>query len=435
MSIKAKKHRVLAARTWHRGVATEPTRTAQLYVSDCGVVFSIYTPNACDRARLDGTLGKVPTVDKSSPASHTSVHRRWRRSCALWTTLLWALADGAAGADGVTIQLALDGMPLEGTPIAWNSSLVVMLTRNGHLHQFHPDKAEGFRKVSSSFRPWSQSEMRGELLREFGGRFDVSGTGNYLVVHPAGKKDLWAQRFEKIYRAFVHYFSVRGARPTPPEFPLVAVVFHSQQEFLQYSRQIGKAVPSGVLGFYGPQTNRILLYDITQGRESDENWHINAETIIHEATHQIAFNTGVHNRIAQPPRWVGEGLATMFEAPGVWNPRHHPHRKDRINRRRLEAFRTYAPNRPSGYLAQTVSQSPREFVRTPGFSYAEAWALTFFLSETEPVKYAQYLAKTAVRQPLKNYSNSEQLGEFTDVFGGDLKMLEARYLRFIQQLD
>ena len=60
--------------------------------------------------------------------------------------------------------------------------------------------------------------------------------------------------------------------------------------------------------------------------------------------------------------------------------------------------------------------------------------MTFFLSEKEPARYLKYLNLTARREPLKKYSSAAQLKEFTDVFGSDLKMLEARFLRFIQQL-
>ena len=41
-----------------------------------------------------------------------------------------------------------------------------------------------------------------------------------------------------------------------------------------------------------------------------------SDTIIHEATHQTAYNVGVHARFADQPRWLVEGLAMMFEAEG-----------------------------------------------------------------------------------------------------------------------
>ncbi len=288
--------------------------------------------------------------------------------------VLLVFAGSVWATDGVTVRLALDGDTLEGTPLAWNRSQVLLLTRSGYLLQFPPSKAEGFREVSKQFRPWSQSEVRGQLQREFGRRFEVSGTGHYLVVHPVGEKGRWARRFEDLYRSFVHYFNVRGMRPAEPEFPLVAVVFYSQREFLEYGRQAGGAIAPGVLGYYSPRTNRVIVYDVTHGQSTDANWHINAETIIHEATHQMAFNTHIHSRAAMPPRWAAEGLAMLFEAPGIWNARHHARLKDRINRGRLESFRRYAANRPAGYLPQFVSLDARSFMSAPGPSYAESWA-------------------------------------------------------------
>ncbi|MFO7907463.1 MAG: DUF1570 domain-containing protein [Planctomycetota bacterium] len=334
----------------------------------------------------------------------------------------------------MTIELTLNGESFQGTPVSWNSSRVLFLARNGFLLDFAPTEPNQFQQVSPHFRPWSQQDMRGQLLKEFGRDFEVSGTGNYLVVHPRGEADRWPRRFDALYRSFVHYFTVRGMTPAAPEFPLVAVVFHSRKEFLEHANRSGSRVGRGILGYYSPRTNRVMIHDLDRGGSEDENWSMNAKTVIHEATHQLAFNTHIHSRVAEPPRWVAEGLAMMFETPGVWDPHYHPHRKDRVNPTRLEAFRQYAPRRPQESLAPFVSQSAREFGRTPAVSYAQAWAFSFFLSEREPAKYMEYLKKTASRQPLKTYTNAERLKEFTTVFGQDLGMLEARFLRFIEEL-
>jgi hypothetical protein len=357
--------------------------------------------------------------------------------------LVWAVvgavtlpgATGSRAADQTTVQLALGGTRIEGTPVAWSNQRVLLLSRNGFLWQFAPEQAQDYRVTSPHFHPFSQSEMRGQLLREYGKQFDVSGTGNYLVVHPAGERDLWPQRFEELYRSFIHYFSVRGMRPTAPAFPLVAVVFPSQQAFADYVAQIeGTAPAAGIVGFYSPLTNRILLYDVTRGQPSDADWRQNASTIIHEATHQMAFNSGIHNRVALPPRWVGEGLAMLFEAPGVRDAQQHALAKDRINEARLSQFRQYASEqRAEGSLPLFIQDSDRLFSTAPAAAYCEAWALTFFLSETEPAKYLRYLARTAAREPLHVYTPKEQLREFTDVFGSNLQMLEARYLRFLHE--
>ncbi|MFN9752880.1 MAG: DUF1570 domain-containing protein [Planctomycetota bacterium] len=35
--------------------------------------------------------------------------------------------------------------------------------------------------------------------------------------------------------------------------------------------------------------------------------------MVHEATHQIAFNTGIHSRFAPMPRWFTEGSCGALE--------------------------------------------------------------------------------------------------------------------------
>ena len=44
-------------------------------------------------------------------------------------------------------------------------------------------------------------------------------------------------------------------------------------------------------------------------------------TIIHEATHQLAANTGLMPRKVRRPTWAAEGLATYFESAEIpWRP-------------------------------------------------------------------------------------------------------------------
>ena len=64
-------------------------------------------------------------------------------------------------------------------------------------------------------------------------------------------------------------------------------------------------------------------------------------------------------------------------------------------------------------------------------AYAEAWALSFYLVETQPRQYAQYLKRTAAHRPFRQYTPAERTADFTAVFGGDWRMLEARFLRFM----
>jgi hypothetical protein len=339
-----------------------------------------------------------------------------------------------AQAAGPTVQLMLRGERLEGQPAAWGDAGVMLLGRDGQLWNFAASDAHDFKKLSNQFQPLSQADMRGALHREFGDRFEVSGTGHYLVVHPAGEKDLWAERFETLYRQFTHYFTARGLRPQPPQFPLVAVVFHNQLDFARFAARDGVQVSQGLLGYYSPQSNRVLLFDVGGGRSTTDDWTLNAETIIHEATHQTAFNTGVHNRLTTQPKWACEGLATMFEARGVWNSSQYRTLADRLNRYRLERFRDYAKTRRKPGTLELMIGSDRLFAADADGAYAEAWAMTFYLAEREPRKYTAMLTKLAALPPMDPYATQYRLRDFKAVFGENLPLLEAQMLRFIETL-
>lgn len=329
------------------------------------------------------------------------------------------------------LELRLGKTRIEGMPLAWSKQRVFLLARDGRMWDFPPGEAEDFQKLPGRFSSYSAGVMRNQLQSELGREFEVTGTGRYLVAYPAGQKNLWAERFEELYRSFVHYFGVRGFQVKDPTFPLVAVVFPNHQAFRGYAAREGRQVPANVLGYYSPISNRVALYD-TRGSGSD--WHTNAETIIHEATHQTAFNTGIHSRFAEQPRWAVEGLAMLFEAQGVWNSRAQQNLEDRINRSQLASFRRFqSRGRKADSLAQLLS-SDRRFEHDTQNAYAEAWALSFFLVETEPRKYSRYLQHLAALPDFATRTPAERMHDFTKVFGENLPLLEARFQEFVKEL-
>ena len=347
------------------------------------------------------------------------------RSLLLFVLLL--LSDAVRGAEPM-LQLELRGERLLGTPLHWSAEQVFLLNRDGRVVEFAPSDAKNSKPSNEPFRSISASDLRGVLLREFGQAFEVSGTGHYLVVHPAGQRDAWAARFEELFRSFAHYFTARDWRPGEARFPLIAVVHPNQAAFAKAAFAEGNPNVNGVLGYYSAQSNRITMYDAAASHPGVD-WRQNAETIIHEAAHQTAFNCGVHTRYAATPRWVTEGLGCLFEARGVHSSSQYPHQSDRLNNYRLAAFKQRMSRRPADSLAQFLT-SDRLFQTDAEAAYAEAWMLTFFLSETEPRKYLQYLQKTAALKPLVAYPGPQRLKDFSDIFGSNLTMFDARLTRF-----
>ena len=263
----------------------------------------------------------------------------------------------AAAAPAGMIELKLSDRTLEGAPLAWDRQEVRLLGRDGKLWSLAAATVQDYSATSREFRPYSPSELRAALLRELGDDYEVSGTGHYLVAHPRGQSDRWAERFEGLYRSFVHYFAVRGCQAAAPRFPLVGIVRRDRAEF---AREAGLGATAGrVEGYYNLGTNRINIYDM--GKSAGADWQRNASVLIHEATHQTAFNTGIHSRYAPPPLWLAEGLAMLFEAPGVFDSHAYPGFSDRVNRGRLRRLSTPAGARATGRKCCDRSWPPTSF--------------------------------------------------------------------------
>ena len=341
----------------------------------------------------------------------------------------WLSGPCRIAVGGGMVKVTLPKATVEGEPIAWNSSVVHLLGRDGRLWKFHPDEATDFKQTASRFRAYSPSEFRASLLRELGKDYEVSGAGHYMVAHPRGERDRWAERFDDLYRSFIHFFSVRGFDLQRPKFPLVAIVCKDRKDFDRSAAADANGL-RGIEGYYNLKSNRITVYDMGASNDSSD-WRRNASVLIHEATHQMAFNTGVHSRLRPPPTWLAEGLAMLFEAPGVYDSHSHPHPADRVNRDRLRIFRQFVLPRHRPELIASLVASDELFRSNTAAAYAESWALTYFLIETEPSKYVRYLKLTASRPPFKDYPPADRVADFTSVFGDDWRMLEARFLRFM----
>ncbi|HEY6563630.1 MAG TPA: DUF1570 domain-containing protein, partial [Pirellulaceae bacterium] len=318
---------------------------------------------------------------------------------------------------------------IEGRPVYLGPTQLTVLARDGRLWDLDRSVIPASQVLGDPFRSMSQGEMRAALLAEFGGGFDVSGTGHYLVVHPAGQRDLWAQRFEDLYRQMLRYFAVRRIEVRSPTFPLVAVVFRSQSEFQAHAARQGAQAGGNLLGYYDPDSNRIFLFDVTAGGRDEEDWRENAATIVHEAAHQSAFNIGIHSRFTLPPRWLAEGIGTLFEAPGVYDSSRFGHLHDRINVGQYAAYRRYFANATdsTGVLKSIVAQDQ-------GFGYPQyaiSWATLLLFTEQEPEKLSRYLKITAGKSPFVKVPAARRIADFQSAFGPDIDAWETRVHRYL----
>lgn len=158
------------------------------------------------------------------------------------------------------------------------------------------------------------------------------------------------------------------------------------------------------------------------------------DTMIHEATHQLGYNLGLHNRTGRNPKWVVEGLATVFETPGM-----EKHAMDRDVRKRLNpgwhyGFRKFIKQgRPEAYL-ETFIRDDKPFSSQMGNAYAQAWALSFWLIETRPREYAKFLQRMASPEVTRQLTPELRVRVFKESFGDNLILLDAEMLRYFARI-
>ena len=343
-------------------------------------------------------------------------------------------ADAFAQRTNVTVKVRLKKRSYVGQVIAVDSETMVLLRRNGRMTMIPRGRILNAKTIAKGFDPMEADEVRFQLQEEFGSKYEVSTTNHFVVVHPPGDFDTWAMPFEKLYIRYLNFFNSRNFNLEDPEFPMVAIVLKTRGEFDRFLENYHGSVDENILGYYSPRSNRIITYD--QSVDGNDDWMYTVDTIVHEATHQSAFNTGLHTRFAPNPSWISEGLATMFEAPGVQNSMYYSKKKDRINYGRLRNLRQLYLSEESEVNDRVIASmvgSDEIFRSNPGAAYALAWGLTFYLAETHPQKYAAFMKEDSLREDFHEYSSRERLEAFIRKFG-KISELEPRMQAFIMAL-
>ena len=316
-----------------------------------------------------------------------------------------------------------------GQPLAWDGEEVALFRRDGRISRLPATDLKQLDVVNDKFEPYDRDEMLAQLRSEFGGKYQVSPTKNFIVVHPRGSAKKWAQPFQDLYYRFGIFFKSRGVELEEPKTLLVAVVLRTRREYDRFIKDYQPGMEYSA-GYYSSRSNRIITYD-----HSDQgDWLDSNDTIVHEATHQTAYNTGIHGRFASAPRWATEGLAQLFEAKGINNSQHYGRLSHRINKQSLrELKKLYQKDEVAGSLQQLV-QSDSLFRTDVNKAYAISWGISLFLSENYPKKYVAFLAHDGAREPFRSYTRTQRAKDFAKFFGTDFRDLDARMKIFFADL-
>lgn len=323
---------------------------------------------------------------------------------------------------------------------------VILEGRDGRLWTILPEDLIERQKVdNTTFTPFSERQLGERMKLELGDQFGFWNYGPIVICTNAGKNyaDWCGHLFARLQSTFQKFWRRDDLPLTEPEFPLPVCLFATRKQYYKYALSDADVATAESYGYYSVKTNRTAMFDITADERgiarsvADVNRRMskslgNVATMVHEATHQFAFNGGLHQRYADNPLWMMEGMAMFFEVPDLrsksgWASVGRP------NDMRLNVLRR--SRRPPNSL-QTLIRDDSRFLDadTAGLAYAEAWALTYYLIKRRRDEYAGYLKQIAEKPMLKYLSPEERIEEFEKFFGDDWKKLDEDLIALLRRI-
>jgi hypothetical protein len=338
-----------------------------------------------------------------------------------------------------------------------------------------------YRRGSVPISPSVEKEMR-EFVKNDDMEFTRSR--HFLLMHdtpdvkdPKYGKSVAEHRLdllEQVYDSFYMKYALEGYPLRVPREPMRVVLFDQHADYLNFVKRLSPALKM-TAGFYSPEENIAIFYrqktdEAFQGaaqlvkvlqdlREAmrrtriagggevirlaktlellididGENQEI--EVVTHEATHQLAANSGLLDRERFQVRWAHEGLASYFESPkeATWAG------MGAVNEQRLGYYRI---------LERDPEHSTIEFVVTDKIfdyagsnystqaAYGQAWALTHFLMDEHLPELLQFYSKMAVddfETERNDAWRTKTMDTFRECFG-DLDQLEVEWRKYMRAL-
>jgi hypothetical protein len=294
----------------------------------------------------------------------------------------------------------------------------------------------------------NESALETRLKQELPDGFRMHQTKHYTICYWTDRE--YAQwvgaLYERLFAGFNNYWKNRGFDPQPAKRPLIVLVFANRAQFERFARTDMKAEPTGIIGYYHVLNNWVVMYDLMADGQfgnrdrglSQALSHPNAvpmvATIVHEATHQLMYNNGMQQRLADIPLWVSEGLAVYFEAPDLTSKQGWKG-IGKINILRFHRAKQYLNQRPADSLATLIRDDKRFRAGADTLdAYAEAWALNYFLLKKYAKPYQAYLQELSKKTPLVQQTGEERIALFEEKLGKSLVEIDREFVQFLQKL-
>lgn len=277
---------------------------------------------------------------------------------------------------------------------------------------------------------------------------------------------------ETVYEAFLLRFYAYGVELQIPREKLKVVLFNNHEHYAMFAEKLSPGL-SSASGFWSPTTNTSIFYDHGTNKEFKMLAELSAElqkdkkdaqkrggpgaadivrladsismlveieredsdieVVSHEATHQMAGNTGLLPMHVMAPSWLHEGLATYFETPdgATWGG------IGAVNESRLDLYRTLQSDREHSNIDFIVTDQIFDLAGShmaKVHGYGQAWALTHFLIERHFDKYMAFCRRIGEMPPDVKLSPDVVKQIFEEEIGIESRVLDVEWRAYMDDL-
>ena len=326
----------------------------------------------------------------------------------------------------------------------------LILDADGKLTVITPNNLKRLEELSTPLVPTPAKELATKALKLMPAGSRSLVTDHFVVCY--NTSDVYAHwnadLYEKLYKGFYRFWKEKGVDLKPPRFPLVALIFESDKDYIEYaSKEFAGA--QNTIGYYHQSTNRLASYDLTgiQGMMPAKAQYTRIDlinhmisrpgaertiaTIIHEACHQISFNSGLQVRLGDSPRWLSEGLAMFFESPDLTSQNGWAG-IGKLNKYNFQMLVANSSTRASDLLEKLLADD-KYIAESMETGYPEAWGITFYLLKNKPKEFVKYLDGIREMPTGTHSSPKERIELFRGCFGNNLAKIENDYIRFMNK--
>jgi len=319
--------------------------------------------------------------------------------------------------------------------------------RAGRLRIIAAKEIDKNQPLDEPWLPYTDEELAKTLLSDVGPEFTVTQTEHYLIL--ASSSEDYAQfcgkMLEKVHSEYLKFMEGIGFSVKSPSRRLPVLIFAAVSEFEAYAEKLHPEISfADTPGFYTVRDNLVLLQDLTRDRSlrtssairrSLSEQPLQVATIIHEAVHQLAFNTGVQVRMADNPVWFSEGLSLCFEQPSLRTPLLWT-RPNLVNARHHAEFTRLTEDAAVPIPLSDLIRKDTLFQQseTATAAYAESWALVTWLVRERPEQLRKWIEQLSHQRPLEPVTGEERLAMFVEVFGTAPSELTAEITKDVRKL-